>query len=64
MRAKLMNVVIGAAVILAVLYYFSPASPNYEGFESNPGAILGTVFATILGVGILFAFIASFSQSS
>jgi hypothetical protein len=62
MIANLTNVIIGAIVVLAVVYYFRPTSPSYEGFESNPGAIIGTIFATILGVGILFALLGSFSE--
>ncbi len=56
------NVLIGAAVIAAVVYYFKPRGYGYEGFESSPGAIIGTIFATILGVGILVAFVGAMGE--
>ena len=57
-----MNVLIGAAVIAAVIYYFRCSSQ--EGFEeSSPGSILGMVFAGILGIGILLAFFGAMTES-
>ncbi len=63
MKSNWANVLIGAAVILAVVYYLKPSTPSYEGFESNPGAILGMVFAGIMGVGILLAFVGGMSEA-
>ncbi len=63
MKTNWMNVLIGAAVVLAVVYLLKPTVPSYEGFESSPGSIIGMVFAGILGVGILFAFIGGMGES-
>ena len=57
------NVLIGAAVVAAVIYYLRPRTFTNEGFESSPGSILGMVFAGILGVGILFAFFAGMGEA-
>jgi hypothetical protein len=59
MKFNTTNVIIGAAVILAVVYYLKPTN---EGFESNPGSIIGMVFAGILGVGILLSFIGAMGE--
>lgn len=58
-----MNVLIGAAIVAAVIYYFRPSTFTTEGFDSSPGSILGMVFAGILGFGILFAFIGAITES-
>lgn len=58
-----MNVLIGAAVIAAVVYYLRPSTFTSEGFESSPGSILGMVFAGILGIGILLAFFGAMTES-
>ncbi len=68
MKATLQNVLIGAAVILAVVYILRPSTFGGEGFAGNPwddksaGSILGMVFAGILGVGIVFAFFAGLGE--
>ena len=60
MKVNWTNVIIGAVVIAAVIYYFKPTN---EGFgDSNPGAIIGTVFAAILGIGILLSFIGAVGE--
>lgn len=56
------NVLIGALVVAAVVYYIRPSTFTMEGFESSPGSILGMVFAGILGVGILLAFFGSLTE--
>jgi hypothetical protein len=64
MKTNWTNVLIGAAVVFAVyVYFFRSTVPSYEGFESGPGAMIGMVFAGILGVGILIAFFAGASQT-
>ncbi len=55
---------IGAAVVLAVVYLLKPTASSYEGFESSAGSIIGMVFAGILGVGILFAFIGGMGEAT
>ena len=62
MKPNWMNVLVGLTVVLVVVYSLKPTATSYEGFESRPGAILGMVFAGILGVGILLAFFASLNQ--
>ena len=64
MKTNWTNVLIGAAVLAAVYYFLKPTAPSYEGFESSPGAILGMVFAGILGVGILLAFLGGMSEAA
>jgi hypothetical protein len=65
MKTNFTNVLIGAAVVFAVyVYFFRSTAPSYEGFESGPGAIIGMVFAGILGVGILIAFFAGMSEAA
>jgi CBS domain containing-hemolysin-like protein len=60
MKFNTTNVIIGAVVIAAVIYFLKPSN---EGFaDSNPGAILGTVFASILGIGILLSFIGAMGE--
>lgn len=66
MKTNYLNVAIGLAVVLAVLYYIKPSMFTSEGFEGNvdtsAGGIIGLVFASILGIGILLAFIGGFSE--
>ena len=64
MKTNWTNVLVGAAVLAAVYYLLKPTASPYEGFETGPGAILGMVFAGIMGVGILFAFFGGLSESS
>jgi hypothetical protein len=60
MKFNSTNVVIGAIVIAAVVYFLKPST---EGFsDSSPGSIIGMVFAGILGVGILLAFFGSVGE--
>ena len=60
MKFNLTNVIIGAVVIATVIYFLKPSN---EGFaDSNPGSILGMVFAGILGVGILVSFIGAMGE--
>ena len=63
MKTNVTNVLVGAIVVATVIYFLYPKVNTYEGFESNPGAILGMVFAGILGVGILFAFIGGMGEA-
>jgi hypothetical protein len=60
MKVNWTNVLIGAVVIAAVIYYFKPST---EGFsDSSPGSIIGMVFAGILGVGILLSFFGAIGE--
>lgn len=64
MKTNWTNVLIGAAVLAVVVYFLKPTANSSEGFESGPGAILGMVFAGILGVGILLALFVGASQTN
>ena len=59
MKATLVNVILGAVVLAAILYGLNPSLFVREGFEgsSSIGGILGTVFASILGIGIFAALV-------
>ena len=62
MKSNYTNILIGAIVIAFVAYILYPKISMNEGFESSPGAILGSVFAGILGLGILVAFLSALFQ--
>ena len=62
MKSNYTNILIGAIVIAIVAYILYPKISMNEGFESSPGAILGSVFAGILGLGILVAFLSALFQ--
>lgn len=62
MKTNWINVSIGIAIVGAVLFLLSPTTPRYEGFESNPGSILGMIAAGVLGVGILVGVFGGMSQ--
>jgi protein-S-isoprenylcysteine O-methyltransferase Ste14 len=63
MKTNWTNVLVGTAVIAAVVYFLYPTAPRYEGFaEQSVGSILGMVFAGIMGVGILLAFFGAMGE--
>ena len=62
MKSNYTNILIGAIVIAIVAYILYPKISMNKGFESSPGAILGSVFAGILGLGILVAFLSALFQ--
>ena len=58
MKSNWTNVLIGAAVILAVVYYLKPSMVGGEGFEDLAsggliGLIIFIVFLTIAFIGIM-----------
>lgn len=70
MKFKITNVLLGVAVIVAVLYAYKVwTTPTVkvilkEGYsDTNPGAIIGMIFAGIMGVGLLFAFVGGMSEA-
>lgn len=58
MKTNWTHVLIGAAVILAVVYYLKPSQPGYDGFEDLAGGglvglIIFIAFLTIAFIGIM-----------
>ena len=64
MKTNWTNVLVGAAVLATLAYFLYPKVSMNEGFESSPGAILGSVFAGILGVGIVLGIFSMLFQKS
>ncbi len=61
MKTNWSSILIGAIGIAAIVYFLN-RSPSREGFESNPGSIIGMVFAGIMGVGLLIAFVGAMGE--
>ncbi len=70
MKVKVSPILLGIVLVGIALYVYKQwTTPTVklivqkEGFaENNAGSIIGMVFASILGIGIVFAFFAGLSE--